>query len=101
MFGVIIRMNKPGQIDLEDEEIEGVEEEEEVDSGGDELRDGQITAKFNAMTKGLDEQLNAAIHVALETAQANSHLLSSVVNCELDLRCEFCSLRLSAMTRLF
>ena len=48
------------------------------------------------MTKGLDEQLASAVHVALGAPPANgsSHLLSSVVNCELDLRLEFCFLSL-------
>ena len=53
-FGVIVIMDEEGEVDMVDEDIEGVEETEEIESGDDELRDGQAEAKFNYIAGGLD-----------------------------------------------
>lgn len=65
MFGVIINMTPEGEMDLEDEHIDGVEHEEEVESGDDQIREGQSLAKFNFIAGGLDNTIAAAIRVTM------------------------------------
>lgn len=71
-FGVIINMTPEGEVDLEHEDAEAVEEEEEIESGEDELRPQQADAKFNHVAGGLDATLAAAVRVSLEASSGGS-----------------------------
>ncbi len=53
-FGIIVNMDKEGEVDMVDEEEEGVEHVEEIESGEDDLREGQSMAKYNRAAVGLD-----------------------------------------------
>ena len=69
-WGVIVNMTPDGEVDLSDEEFEGVAEEEEIESGEDMLRDGQAAAKFQSLSNSMDATLKAALTVALEPGKA-------------------------------
>lgn len=63
---LVVRQLPEGVFDGFHEEAEGAEQEEEVESGDDELREGQAEAKFDALTTHFDAALDDAVAFAME-----------------------------------
>ena len=59
-----VRLDPEGEWEAEDEQVDGVEEEEELDSGGEELREGQQEAKFNAVADEIGNMQDDAVFIA-------------------------------------
>eukprot|EP00971_Amphidinium_carterae_P342167 6481376-Amphidinium_carterae.1 len=54
LYGVIVRETPDGETELMDDDVEAVEKQELIDEDADELRQGQVDAKFEHAAKGLD-----------------------------------------------
>ena len=66
-WGVLQRITPQGEVELTDEEEEGVESVHEVESGTDELTPEQHQCRFDAIARGLDATLDSAVTIALQS----------------------------------
>jgi len=69
LYGVIVRETPDGETELMDDDVEAVEKQELIDEDADELRQGQVDAKFEHAAKGLDGTLSNAVDMAVARAR--------------------------------
>jgi hypothetical protein len=72
IWGVSFRTLMDGEFDAEDSQVDGVEEEQELDDGQDVLREGQQEQFFNSAASELGSMSADAVYIAQTAAMADS-----------------------------
>ena len=64
-----MRVLPTGEYDAEDEQVDGVQEEETIDSGNEEIRSGQGQIKFKSLANKIGEASKNAVYFAVALAE--------------------------------